>query len=524
LRPKILLRDQAARLQILKGVDRLADAVKVTLGPMGRNVMLERPGSAPTVTKDGRSVAREIAIENRFQNIGAQMVKAVAEKTADMAGDGTTTATILAQAIFHDGLRLVAAGMDPMDLKRGIDKATASAVLGLKRLSMPCQDTKAITQVATISANWDEAIGRLVGEAIEAVGREGIVTVEAGTTTEDRIEIVDGMQFDCGYLSPFFINDQSSMTARLEKPLVLLFANKCSSVSELLPLLGIVADAGQPLLLIAADFSSEVLTLLVVNGLRGIIRVAAVKAPGFGDRRTEMLADIATVLGATVIADSTGLTLEKTTIENLGTAGQICVSKSSTTIIDGGGERKSIDRRSAKIRRQIGAATTDHDQQMLEQRLAKLVGGVAVIKVGAASDIEMTEKKARIEDALHAARAAAEEGIVPGGGLALLRICPDIEATETDNDDQAAGVRLLQHAIEAPFRQIVANGGGDPAVALNTANDGAGNFGYNAVTEQFGDLVKMGVIDPTKVTRLALQNAVSIAGLLLTIEVAVTAA
>jgi chaperonin GroEL len=519
---KKLLFAQKARLELLNGVDLLADAVKVTLGPMGRNVMLERASGAPTVTKDGFTVAREIAIEDRIRDIGVQMVKAVAENTADAAGDGTTTATVLAQAIFQEGLRFVAAGMDPMDLKRGIDKAATSAMRGLKRISMPCQDTKAIAQVATISANSDDSVGRLLAEAMETVGREGVVTIEEGASIDDRIEFVEGMQFDRGYLSPFFINDEDSMSARLDEPYILLCAKKCSQVRELLPLLGLVAESGKPLLLIAEDFSSEVLALLVVNGLRGVIRVAAIKAPGFGDRRTEMLADIAVVTGGTVISETTGLMLEKTTLENLGSAEQIRVSKDSTTIVDGGGDRKSIDARSADIRRQIEDTSSDYDRDKLEERLAKLTGGVAIIKVGAPSEIEMKEKKSRVEDALHAARAAAEEGIVPGGGVALIRVCTDIEATITDNDDQAAGVRLLLRAAEEPFRQIVANGGGDPAVALNTVKEGTGSFGYNAATMEFGDLVKMGVIDPTKVTRLPLQNAVSVAGLLLTIEVAVT--
>jgi chaperonin GroEL len=412
--------------------------------------------------------------------------------------------------------------MDPMDLKRGIDKGVAAAIRGLERMSTPCRDTKAISQVATISANSDESVGRLLAEAMETVGREGIVTIEEGTSIEDRIEYVEGMQFDRGYLSPYFVNETDTMSARLEEPFVLLCAKKCSQVAELLPLLGSVAETGRPLLLIAEDFSSQVLAVLVVNSLRGVIRVAAVKSPGFGDRRSEMLADIAVVTGATVIADAADLTLENATIENLGTARQIRVSKDHTTIIDGGGDRKSMDGRSADIRRQIEAAKSDYDREKLEERLAKLVGGVAIIKVGAPSEVEMKEKKSRVEDALSAARAAADEGFVPGGGVALLRICADIDATATDNEDQAAGVRLLSHAAKEPFRQIVANSGKDPSVVLNTVNEGDDNFGYNAATQEFGDLVRMGIIDPTKVTRLALQNAASVAGLLLTIEAAVT--
>jgi chaperonin GroEL len=522
LHRKQLLFGQEARLALIRGVDLLADAVKITLGPMGRNVMLDRPFGAPIVTKDGCTVAGDISIPDSFQNIGAQMVRAAAENTSAMAGDGTTTATVLTQAIVREGLRCVAAGMDPMDLKRGVDKAAVSALRGLKRISMPCQDTKAIAQIATISANADESIGRLVAEALEKVGREGVITVEEGSSIEDRIEYVDGMQFDRGYLSPFFINEQDSLSVRLEEPYILLCADRCTNVRELLPLLGLVVESGRPLLLIAEDFSSEVLALLVINRLRNIVRVAAVKSPGFGDRRSDMLADLATVTGGTVITTAAGLTLEKATIENLGRARGVVVSKDRTTIVDGRGERQSIDGRSSEIRRLIVTTTSDDDRQQLEARLAKLVGGVAIIKVAAPSDVEMKEKKARVEDGLHAARAATEEGIVPGGGTALIRICADIAATPTGNDDQAAGVRLLLRAVEEPLRRIVANGGGDPAIVLNSVRQGEGNFGYNAATRQFGDLVKMGVIDPTKVTRLALQNAVSIAGLLLTIEVALT--
>jgi chaperonin GroEL len=521
LSPKRLLFTQEARLELLEGVNLLANAVKLTLGPMGRNVMLERAFGAPLVTKDGFTVAREVILPGKLRNIGAQMVKAVAEKTSEMAGDGTTTATVLAQAVLHEGLKCIAAGMDPMDLKRGIDRATASAVRGLERISMPCQDTRAITQIATISANSDESVGRLIADAMETVGREGVITIEDGTSIEDRIDYVDGMQFDRGYLSPFFVNEQDSLSARLEEPFILLVAGKCSQVRELLPLLGSVAESGKPLLLIAEDFSSAVLALLIINNLRGVIRVAAVKAPGFGDRRNDVLTDLGIVTGGTVIAKVTGLSLEKATLENLGTARQVLVSKDRTTIIDGGGESKAIDDRSSTVRQLIHAATSDYDREKLEERLAKLVGGVAIIKVGAPTEVEMKERKSRVEDALQAARAAAEEGIVPGGGVALVRICADIEATASDNDDQAAGVRLLLRAAEEPLRQIVANGGSNPAVVLSSVREGKGNFGYNAATQQFGDLVDMGIIDPTKVTRLALQNAASIAGLLLTIEAAV---
>lgn len=519
--PKKLLFAQQARLALLRGVDLLANATKITLGPMGRNVMLERPWGAPTVTKDGFSVAQEIALENRFENIGAMMVSAAAEQTASTAGDGTTTATVLAQAIFREGLKLVAAGMDPMDLKRGIDKAAAAAMHGLARISTPCRDTKAIAQIASIASNSDTAVGQLLAQAMETVGREGVVTIEDGTAIEDRIECVDGMQFDRGYLSPFFITDEATMSASLDEAFVLLYASQCSRPLELLPLLEAVAKTGKPLLLIAEDFSSPVLSLLVINKLRGILQVAAVKAPGFGDRRTEMLADIASVTGGTVISKDAGLRLESATIDELGTARRIVVGKDRTTLVEGGGERRTIDDRSAAIRRQIEESSSTHDREQLEERLAKLTGGVAIIKVGAPSEIEMKERKSRVEDALHASRAAAEEGIVAGGGVALLRICADIASTSTANEDQAAGVRVLLRAVEEPFRQIVANSGADPAVVLDKVRQGTDHFGYNAASAEFGDMVAMGIIDPTKVTRLALQNAVSVAGLLLTIEVAV---
>jgi len=522
--PKKLLFAQLAREELLKGVDLLADATRVTLGPMGRNVTIAKSAGAPIVTKDGFTVADEIGIADRAQNIGAQMIRAVAETTSELAGDGTTTATVLAQSIFHEGLKLVAAGMDPMDLKRGIDKAAAVATRALKRISVPCRDTKAIAQIATIAANSDDSVGRLMAEAIEVVGREGVITIEDGASIEDRIEFVDGMQFDRGYLSPYFINEQDTMSAQLDDPLVLLCASKCAQVRDLLPLLGAVAESRKPLLLIAEDFSSEVLALLVVNRLRGVIDLAAVKAPGFGDRRRELLQDIAIVTGGTVITADAGLRLETATVEQLGTAARITVSRDRTTIVDGGGERRAIDARAAQIRRQTEDASSDHEREALEARLAKLSGGVAIIRVGAPSEIEIQEKKARVNDALHAARAAAEEGILPGGGTALVRVCADIATTQTDNADQAAGVRLLMRAAEAPFRQIVANSGVDPTVALHTVRAGTDNFGYNVATQEFGDLVRMGVIDPTKVTRLALQNAVSLAGLLLTVEVAVIAA
>ncbi len=518
---KQLIFAQQARSEMLKGVNVLANAVKETLGPKGRNVLIDKSWGAPTVTKDGVTVAKEIELHDKFQNMGAYMVKEVASKTSDAAGDGTTTATVLAQAIFREGLKAVSAGMDPMDLKRGIESGSAAAVEGLKALSKPCGDSKAIEQVGTISANADAAVGAIIAEAMEKVGKEGVITVEEGSSIENELELVEGMQFDRGYLSPFFINSQDAMAAELEEAYVLLHDKKISNIRDLLPVLEATAKAGKPLLTIAEDVEGEALATLVVNNLRGIIKVAAVKAPGFGDRRKAMLQDIAVLTGGQVISEEVGLSLEKATLADLGTAKKIRVSKEDTTIIDGGGEKSAIEGRVAEIRKQIEESTSDYDREKLEERVAKLAGGVAVIKVGAATEIEMKEKKARVEDALHATRAAVEEGVVPGGGVALLRVRDAIEAVQTRNEDQKAGVKILLRAIEEPLRQIVRNGGGDPAVVVNQVKAGDGAFGYNAATDEFGDLVEMGVIDPTKVTRFALQNAVSVAGLLLTTEAAV---
>ena len=507
---------------MLKGVNLLANAVRETLGPRGRNVLIDKSWGVPTVTKDGVTVAMEITLDDPFQNIGAQMVKEVASQTSDTAGDGTTTATVLAHAIFLEGLKAVTAGMDPMDLKRGLDRATVAAVAELRRISVPCKDTKAIAQVGAISANSDESVGKILAEAMEAVGKEGVITVEEGESVDDRLELVEGMQFDRGYLSPYFINDQETMSAALEQPWILLYNKKIGGVRDVVPVLEAVAKSGKPLLVIAEDLSGEALALLVINCLRGTVKVAAVKAPGFGDRREAMLEDIAVLTGGRVISEEVGLTLEKATLEDLGTARSVRVSKDTTIIVDGGGIKSAIEGRVAQLRTHIDDTTSDYDREKIEERVARLAGGVAVIKVGAASEVEMKEKKARVEDALHATRAAVEEGIVPGGGVALIRVCKAIKATPTDNQDQAAGVRILLRAVEGPLRQIVRNGGGDPSVVLNTIREGTGSFGFNAATEEFGDLVKMGVVDPTKVTRLALQNAVSIAGLLLTTEAAVT--
>ena len=518
---KQLLFAQDARSELLKGVNLLADAVKETLGPKGRNVLLEKSWGAPTVTKDGVTVAKEIELADRFQNIGAQMVKEVATKTSDAAGDGTTTATVLAQAIFREGLKAVAAGMDPMDLKRGIEKGTAAAVEELKQLSKPCEDSEAIAQVGTISANADEEIGKIIADAMEKVGKEGVITVEEGSSIENELELVEGMQFDRGYLSPYFISDKETMSAELEEPYILLHDKKISNISDLLPVLEAVAKAGKPMLIVAEDIEGEALATLVVNTLRGILKVAAVKAPGFGDRRKAMLQDIAILTGGKVISEELGLSLEKVQVDDLGTAKKVRLTKEDTTIVAGGGEKSAIEGRVKELRQQIEDTTSDYDREKLEERMAKLAGGVAVVKVGAATEIEMKEKKARVEDALHATRAAVEEGVVPGGGVALLRMRKAIEASKTQNEDQAAGVKILLRAIEEPLRQIVRNGGGDPSVILNKVKEGTGPFGFNAATEEYGDLVEMGIIDPTKVTRLALQNAVSVAGLMLTTEAAI---
>jgi chaperonin GroEL len=513
-----------ARTRMLKGVNILANAVKATLGPKGRNAVLEKSFGAPTVTKDGVSVAKEIELKDKFENMGAQMVKEVASNTSDEAGDGTTTATVLAQAIVREGLKAVAAGANPMDLKRGIDAAVTTAVDELKRLSKPCKDQKAIAQVGTISANSDESIGKTIADAMEKVGKEGVITVEEGSGLQNELEVVEGMQFDRGYLSPYFINNQQNQTAELENPFVLLYEKKISNVREMLPLLEGIAKAGRPLLIVAEDVEGEALATLVVNTIRGIVKVAAVKAPGFGDRRKAMLQDIAVLTGGTVISDEVGLSLEKATLNDLGEAKKIVVEKENSTIIDGKGKSSEIKARVEQIRRQIEEATSDYDKEKLQERVAKLSGGVAVIKVGAATEVEMKEKKARVEDALHATRAAVEEGVVPGGGVALIRAQKAIEKLEGKNEDQAFGIRILVRSIEEPLRQIVANAGEDSAVVLAKVKEGKGTFGYDAATGEYGDMLELGILDPTKVTRLALQNAASVAGLLLTTEVMIAEA
>src|SRR6201996_9416273 len=513
-----------ARARMFKGVNVLANAVKVTLGPKGRNAVLDKSFGAPTITKDGVSVAKEIELKDKFENMGAQMVKEVASNTSDEAGDGTTTATVLAQAIIREGLKAVSSGRNPMDVKRGIDKAVVVATEELKKLSKPCKDSKAIAQVGTISANSDESIGKTIADAMEKVGKEGVITVEEGSGLENELEVVEGMQFDRGYLSPYFINNQANQSAELEKPLILLVDKKISNIREMLPLLEGVAKSSRPLLVIAEDVEGEALATLVVNNIRGILKVAAVKAPGFGDRRKAMLQDIAVLTGGTVISDEVGLSLEKATVNDLGEAKKIVVEKENSTIIDGAGKASDIKARIESIRQQAEEATSDYDKEKLQERVAKLSGGVAVIKVGAATEIEMKEKKARVEDALHATRAAVEEGVVPGGGVALVRALKAIEKLETKNEDQAVGVKILARAIEEPLRQIVENAGEDAAVILNRVKEGKGSFGYNAATGDFGDLIDQGILDPTKVTRLALQNAASVSGLLLTTEVMIAEA
>jgi chaperonin GroEL len=509
---------ESARAKIVVGVNVLADAVKVTLGPKGRNVVLERSFGAPTVTKDGVSVAKEIELKDKFENMGAQMVKEVASKTSDVAGDGTTTATVLAQAIVAEGMKYVAAGMNPMDLKRGIDKAVVSVVAELKKLSKPCTTNKEIAQVGAISANADETIGKIIAEAMEKVGKEGVITVEDGSGLADELEVVEGMQFDRGYLSPYFINNAEKQIAVLEDPYVLLHDKKISNIRDLLPVLEQVAKAGKPLLIIAEEVEGEALATLVVNNLRGILKTCAVKAPGFGDRRKAMLEDIAILTGGTVIAEEVGLQLEKVTLKDLGRAKRIEVEKENTTIIDGAGDAKAIEGRVKNIRTQIEEATSDYDKEKLQERVAKLAGGVALIKVGASTEIEMKEKKARVEDALHATRAAVEEGIVAGGGVALIRARSGLGKLKGDNLDQDAGIKIVLRALEEPLRQITANAGDEPSVVVNKVVEGKGNFGYNAGSGEYGDLVEMGVLDPTKVTRCALQNAASIAGLILTTD------
>src|SRR4030081_1436364 len=513
-----------ARQRMFKGVNVLANAVKATLGPKGRNAVLDKSYGAPTITKDGVSVAKEIELKDKFENMGAQMLKEVASNTSDEAGDGTTTATVLAQAIIREGLKAVASGRNPMDIKRGIDKAVLVATDELKRLSKPCKDPKAIAQVGTISANSDESIGKTIADAMEKVGKEGVITGEEGSGLENELEVVEGMQFDRGYLSPYFINNQQNQTAELEKPVILLVDKKISNIREMLPLLEGVAKAGRPLLVIAEDVEGEALATLVVNNIRGILKVAGVKAPGFGDRRKAMLEDIATLTGGTVISDELGLSLEKVTVNDLGEAKKVVVAKENTTIIDGAGKAADIKARVESIRRQIEEATSDYDKEKLQERVAKLSGGVALIKVGAATEIEMKEKKARVEDALHATRAAVEEGVVPGGGVALIRAQKSLDKLEGSNEDQQVGIRILSRSIEEPLRQIVDNAGADPAVILNRVKEGKGSFGYNAATGEFGDMLEAGILDPTKVTRLALQNAASVAGLLLTTEVMIAEA
>jgi len=513
-----------ARARMLRGVNVLANAVKATLGPKGRNVVLEKSFGAPTITKDGVSVAKEIELADKFENMGAQMVKEVASKTSDVAGDGTTTATVLAQALIRDGLKAVAAGMNPMDLKRGIDKAVVGAVAELKNLSKPCSTSKEIAQVGSISANSDANIGDLIAKAMEKVGKEGVITVEEGSGLDNELDVVEGMQFDRGYLSPYFINNQQSMQAELEDPYILLHDKKIANVRELLPVLEGVAKAGKPLLIVAEEVEGEALATLVVNTIRGIVKVCAVKAPGFGDRRKAMLEDMAILTGGQVISEEVGLSLEKATIKDLGRAKKIQVSKENCTIIDGAGESKNIEARIKQIKAQIEETTSDYDREKLQERVAKLAGGVAVIKVGAATEVEMKEKKARVEDALHATRAAVEEGVVPGGGVALIRSLEAIKKLKGDNEDQNHGILIAKRAMESPLREIVANAGEEPSVVLNKVAAGKGNYGYNAQSGEYGDMIEFGILDPTKVTRTALQNAASIAGLMITTEAMVAEA
>ncbi|TAK51276.1 MAG: chaperonin GroEL [Gammaproteobacteria bacterium] len=513
-----------ARTRMVRGVNLLANAVKATLGPKGRNAVLEKSFGAPTVTKDGVSVAKEIELKDKFENMGAQMVKEVASATSDEAGDGTTTATVLAQAIIREGMKAVASGINPMDVKRGIDLAVATAVEDLKKLSKPCKDSKAIAQVGTISANSDESIGRTIADAMEKVGKEGVITVEEGSGLQNELDVVEGMQFDRGYLSPYFINNAQNQTNELENPYILLYDKKISNIREMLPLLEGIAKAGKPLLVVAEDVEGEALATLVVNTIRGIVKVCAVKAPGFGDRRKAMLQDIGILTGGTVISDEVGLSLEKATLNDLGRAKKIVAEKENTTIIDGAGKPSEIKGRIEQIRRQIEEATSDYDKEKLQERVAKLSGGVAVIKVGAATEVEMKEKKARVEDALHATRAAVEEGVVPGGGVALVRVQKSIEKLTGINEDQNVGIRILARAIEEPLRLIVQNAGEDGSVVLAKVREGKGSYGYNAATGGYGDMIDMGILDPTKVTRLALQNAASVAGLLLTTEVMIAEA
>ena len=514
----------SARQRMLVGVNTLADAVKATLGPKGRNVILEKSFGAPTVTKDGVSVAKEIELADRFENMGAQMVKEVASQASDVAGDGTTTATVLAQSIVNEGLKAVAAGMNPMDLKRGIDKAVAAAVDAVSGMASPCEDNKAIAQVGTISANSDASVGEIIAEAMEKVGKEGVITVEEGSGLENELDVVEGMQFDRGYLSPYFINNQDNMSAEVEEPFVLLVDKKISNIRELLPVLEQVAKASRPLVIIAEDVEGEALATLVVNNMRGIVKVAACKAPGFGDRRKAMLQDIAILTGGTVISEEVGLDLESTSLEHLGNAKRITMDKDNTTIVDGSGDAEAIQGRVGEIRVQIENTSSDYDREKLQERVAKLAGGVAVIKVGAATEIEMKEKKARVEDALHATRAAVEEGVVAGGGVALVRAIGSVEGLTGDNEDQNTGIAAALRAMEGPLRQIVTNAGDEASVVLDKVRQGEGNFGYNAASGEYGDMIGMGILDPAKVTRTALQAAGSVAGLMITTEVMIAEA
>ena len=507
-----------ARARMVRGVNILANAVKVTLGPKGRNVVLQKSFGAPTITKDGVSVAREVELADKFENMGAQMVKEVASKTSDTAGDGTTTATVLAQAMIREGMKAVAAGMNPMDLKRGIDKTVTAAVAELKKISKPCATSKEIAQVGAISANSDLNIGELIAKAMDKVGKEGVITVEDGSGLDNELDVVEGMQFDRGYLSPYFVNNQQSMSAELEDPYILLFDKKIANVRELIPVLEAVAKAGKPLLIVAEEVEGEALATLVVNTIRGIVKVCAVKAPGFGDRRKAMLEDMAILTGGTVISEEVGLQLEKATISDLGRAKKVQVSKDNTTIIDGAGEAEAIQARIKQIKAQLDDTSSDYDREKLQERMAKLAGGVAVIKVGASTEIEMKEKKARVEDALHATRAAVEEGVVPGGGVALVRALQALNALKGDNEDQNHGIVIAKRAMEAPLREIATNSGDEPSVVLNKIADGKGSYGYNAASGEYGDMLAMGILDPTKVTRTALQNAASIAGLMITTE------
>jgi chaperonin GroEL len=507
-----------ARQRMVAGVNILANAVKATLGPKGRNVVLDKSFGAPTVTKDGVSVAKEIELEDNFENMGAQMVKEVASHTSDVAGDGTTTATLLAQAMFREGIKAVAAGMNPMDLKRGIDKAVNATVEELKTLSKPCTDSKAISQVGSISANADEAVGQIISDAMDKVGKEGVITVEEGSGLENELEVVEGMQFDRGYLSPYFINNQDSMSAELEDPYILLHDKKISNIRDLLPVLEAVAKGGKPLMIVAEDVEGEALATLVVNTIRGIVKVAAVKAPGFGDRRKAMLQDIAVLTGGTVISEEVGLSLEKASLDDLGSAKKISITKENSTIVDGAGSVEDIKARVEQIRAQIEEATSDYDKEKLQERMAKLAGGVAVIKVGAATEVEMKEKKARVEDALHATRAAVEEGVVPGGGVALVRARRVLNDLKGANHDQDVGINIARRAMEEPLRQIVANAGEEASVIMAKVQAEKGNFGFNAATAEYGDMISMGILDPTKVTRTALQNAASVAGLMITTQ------